>query len=183
MWEPCGEWIKGENTSFKEITFIQTLFFSTATKSWLKEVRWNALNRFPWILINGKIIFPGSSVPEFQACANLYSCKISNNTRQAALGIHIVNQHNVHTHTAPHLIIIILAEKKESERSTVAKSQNALHFSLCDINQGFFFSRSAQSATRLISQWKKKKKKARRLSQKISVCVQCPVEPPKLRKY
>lgn len=78
-------------------------------------------------------------MPEIQACANLYSCKISNNTRQAALGIHIVNQHNVHTHTAPHLIIIILAEKKESERSTVAKSQNALHFSLCDINQGFFF--------------------------------------------
>lgn len=51
-------------------------------------------------------------MPEIQACANLYSCKISNNTRQAALGIHIVNQHNVHTHTAPHLIIIILAEKR-----------------------------------------------------------------------
>lgn len=51
-------------------------------------------------------------MPEIRACANLYSCKISNNTRQAALGIHIVNQHNVHTHTTPHLIIIILAEKR-----------------------------------------------------------------------
>lgn len=159
MWEPCGEWIKGENTFFTEITFIQTLFFSTATKSWLKEVRWNALNRFPWILINGKIIFPGSSVPEIQACANLYSCKISKNTRQAALGIHIVNQHNVHTHTTPHLIIIILAEKKESERSTVAKSQNALHFSLCDINQGFFFFHARHNLPRGWFHSERKKKK------------------------
>lgn len=49
--------------------------------------------------------------------------------------------------------------ERESERSTVAKSQNALHFSLCDINQ--FFPHSAQSATRLVSQ-----QNALRLSQK-----------------
>lgn len=34
-------------------------------------------------------------MPQIKICANLCSCKICNNTRQAALAIHIVNQHNV----------------------------------------------------------------------------------------
>lgn len=43
-------------------------------------------------------------IPQIKICANLCSCKICNNKRQAALAIHIVNQHNVcvrmcvHTH-------------------------------------------------------------------------------------
>lgn len=98
----------------------------------------------PYLLI-GKH-FLGSLMPEIHACANLYSCKISNNTRQAALGIHIVNQHNVSVHMCAHTLThrhtLTLNHnhscgERESERSTVAKSQNALHFSLCDINQFF----------------------------------------------
>lgn len=65
-------------------------------------------------------IFWAYPMAEIQGRANLCSCKISNNTRQAALGgeggIHIVNQHNVCTHVhrsthTRHLIIIILVEK------------------------------------------------------------------------
>lgn len=33
-------------------------------------------------------------MPQIKICANLYSGKIFNNTRQAALAIHIVSQHN-----------------------------------------------------------------------------------------
>lgn len=42
----------------------------------------------------------------------------------------------MHTHT-PTLNHNHSCRERESERSTVAKSQNALHFSLCDINQFF----------------------------------------------